>query len=89
MTDLELSAALAEVGNSHEAKITKINGKIMSWSERLLKYAGKAWCEACDGTGALERLDSGYMRRFRLRERDGCKRCGGNSSDVKGRGFHD
>jgi uncharacterized protein (TIGR02996 family) len=34
-------------------------------------------CGTCQGTGAIERLDSGYMRRFGLRQWNGCKACGG------------
>lgn len=43
-------------------------------------------CPRCRGYGAIERLDSGHMRRFGLREWNGCQACGG-SREVKGIGF--
>jgi hypothetical protein len=48
--------------------------------------AGYTWCGNCNGTGALERLDAGYMKRFGLQPWDGCTCCGGNKEN-RGRGF--
>ena len=35
-------------------------------------------CQACNGWGRIRRLDASYMRRFGLREWDGCEACGGD-----------
>lgn len=48
--------------------------------------AGFKWCKKCDGTGAIERLDSGYMKKFGLRPWNGCKACGGGG-ETKGKGY--
>jgi hypothetical protein len=44
-------------------------------------------CPKCDGFGKLERMDSGYMRKFGLREWDGCKTCGSTKPEEAGRGY--
>lgn len=55
--------------------------------DEILRSHGFSRCQKCDGTGAVERLDSGYMRRFGLREWDGCATCGSNSREERGRGY--
>lgn len=44
-------------------------------------------CPQCNGHGATQRLDSGYMKKFGLREWDGCGRCGGDGNEIKGKGY--
>ena len=53
---------------------------------QLVADHGFAWCDACDGTGAVERPDAGHMRRFGLREWDGCRKCGGGR-ETRGKGY--
>ena len=55
--------------------------------DELLASEGKMRCGRCGGHGAVERLDSGYMRRFDLREWNGCESCGGDGHEKKGCGF--
>ncbi len=43
-------------------------------------------CDHCDGHGAVERLDTGYMLRFGLRPWNGCRACGGQG-EVRGSGI--
>lgn len=52
----------------------------------LCEQAGKKVCDQCRGYGCSMRLDASYMRKFNLREWDGCKKCGG-TSNVKGNGY--
>lgn len=52
----------------------------------LAKY-GKTRCPMCSGTGAVARLDAGYMKRFGLREWNGCAVCGSANEEEKGRGY--
>lgn len=57
--------------------------------DSILSHHGKNRCPKCAGTGAVERLDSGYMRRFGLREWNGCVNCGGDGNERRGRGYVD
>jgi hypothetical protein len=52
-----------------------------------IEAVGKVVCSKCAGLGMRERIDSGYMRRFGLRDWDGCDACGGNGNDRRGRGW--
>lgn len=52
----------------------------------MVSARGFQWCTDCDGTGAIERLDSGYMKRFGLPEWDGCSACGGTTNE-RGYGY--
>src|SRR4051812_9578316 len=82
----ERTAGLAHIQEEYEETI---NGLIDVYRQdmcKMIKHAGYILCRDCDGTGAIERLDSGYMRKFRLREWDGCINCNG-SKDIKGYGF--
>lgn len=51
-----------------------------------LRKHNKKRCGKCNGYGKIERLDSGYMKRFGMREWDGCSDCGGDH-EKSGRGF--
>jgi DnaJ-class molecular chaperone len=53
----------------------------------ILANHGAVRCERCEGTGARERLDGSFMRRFGMRDWDGCEYCGGES-ETRGRGFN-
>jgi hypothetical protein len=54
-----------------------------------IRRAGRKPCPDCGMTGALGRIDAGYMKRFGLPEWDGCITCGGEIGypGKKGRGF--
>lgn len=64
--------------------------RIVAEEEQALRRAmaldGFTWCTLCNGTGAIERLDSGYMRRFGLLEWEGCPECGGEG-EKRGKGY--
>jgi hypothetical protein len=55
--------------------------------DKLFQSSGVIRCPKCQGFGKLERLDSGYMRKFGLREWDGCKTCGSTKPEEVGRGY--
>jgi hypothetical protein len=57
--------------------------------DAILSRHGKKRCPKCDATGAVERLDSGHMRKFGLREWNGCDKCGGDGKEKRGRGYVD
>lgn len=57
--------------------------------EALFARYGKKRCPKCNGTGAIQRLDAGYMRRFGLREWNGCSNCGSTDQEERGRGYVD
>lgn len=70
-------------------KSVEIVDKMQKEIDETIKINGKHKCLSCDGTGAVERLNSGYMRKFGLREWNGCLNCGGNGNDKRGFGFID
>lgn len=53
----------------------------------LYKLYDAVRCPRCEGFGRLERMDSGYMKKFGLREWDGCKYCGSTKPEESGRGY--
>ncbi len=53
---------------------------------KVFKKSGVTRCPDCQGRGRIRRPDSNIMRKFRMREWDGCKRCGG-TRETKGRRF--
>lgn len=55
--------------------------------DSIFSRNGVTRCPKCAGTGALERLDAGYMKKFGLQEWDGCKNCGGDGKEQRGRGY--
>jgi hypothetical protein len=94
MTDDDLAAKMADIRDRAEHDIDAIREMATSIREAedrdvamVISEAGRDVCPACRGFGAVERMDSGYMRRFGLREWDGCTRCGGNGGEIRGRGF--
>jgi hypothetical protein len=54
--------------------------------DSILARHGRRRCPDCAGTGAIEKMDAGYMRRFGLREWNGCERCGSTRRDQRGCG---
>lgn len=85
----DVEAVIRELENSLRKVSHMIISKLDYHVDRIFKDNGKTRCLRCQGTGAVERLDSGYMRKFGLREWDGCESCGGDGNEVKGKGFID
>jgi DnaJ-class molecular chaperone len=92
-TDEALVAEIRAVEDAAQKEIRRLEGKITSVSaqctkdvNRIILAAGKAICPDCLGVGAVERLDGSYMRRFGLRDWEGCEKCGGKG-ETRGRGF--
>ncbi len=97
MTDAELAAAVSKIRDDGQKRLDDLNavmesrvdeiGKDVDWRITcLLKDSGRFKCPQCKGLGYVFRLDAGYMRRFGLRELDGCSTCGGEQ-EKKGMGF--
>jgi hypothetical protein len=91
-----LDSQIAEIRTTVEDALTQmreIAQNVVTKGEegidRLLADHGKARCVACNGTGAVERLDSGYRRWFGFTMWEGCKACGGDGADVRGKGYVD
>lgn len=53
---------------------------------RIIKESGRTVCPKCDGCGAIRRLDGSIMRKFGLRDWNGCANCGGDR-ETPGKGF--
>lgn len=67
-------------------KAEKVIADLRVYEDTHLKAHGMKRCPDCDGTGAIQRLDAGYMRRFGLREWNGCEKCGG-LIEKRGKGY--
>lgn len=67
-------------------KLEEIHKSARELINSILKNNKKTRCPKCDGYGKIERLDSGYMRQFGLREWNGCTNCGGDIN-KEGKGF--
>jgi hypothetical protein len=92
---------MAKIDADAESEMDTVRGKLAELQtmadavvERKWKKLESLWaengftkCLHCNGFGKMERFDSGYMRRFQLREWNGCTKCGGNGNDVAGMGF--
>lgn len=79
-------AAKNEVAN-HKNNLREIDAIVLKAIGDAVAAAGKKVCPACRGWGFTQKeLDGPIMRRFGLRDWDGCKTCGG-SREVMGRGF--
>ncbi len=94
MTDTELIqeiASIREWGNDEYTLLQKLardlTAAIQEKVEKAITDSGKIICPQCNGFGKVQRLDSGIMQKFGLRDWDGCKKCGGDGSAVSGRGF--
>lgn len=77
---------MREAEKTFKDRVLEVHEELFDKEEGLFLQHHKVRCRLCDGTGAVERMDSGYMRRFGLREWDGCKACGGEA-DRRGRGY--
>jgi DnaJ-class molecular chaperone len=93
MTDEEVSAALETMRAEAKKRLAALRldaeGVVNTHHREVdvfLRTQERRRCLRCDGTGGVERMDSGYMRRFGLREWDGCPDCGGDG-EKKGKGF--
>lgn len=82
----EAQDALESVSRQFEDHVERIRERRDARIRELVIAAGKLICPDCRGHGEVQRLDAGYMRRFGLREWDGCNRCGGYL-DRRGCGF--
>lgn len=94
MTDDALLEEIAAYRNRCQSEVAICHERIadlVEECERRIKKAieesGRKLCPTCHGHGAIQRLDAGYMRRFGLREWNGCPDCGGDGHEVKGKGF--
>jgi len=92
MTDLEkqmekIRSECQELIHALEVKAQLTAEEAEKKLREAVARAGFHWCGNCNGTGAIERLDAGYMRRFGMREWNGCESCGGDGHEKRGKGF--
>lgn len=69
-----------------EETILTIKQETLKEINRLCLSENREMCQYCQGQGAVLRMDAGYMRKFGLRDWDGCPRCGGDG-EKRGRGY--
>lgn len=77
---------LIDLRDKYEKDTDAATELLLTRIESFCKLQGVTVCPKCQGIGREMRLDAGYMRRFGLREWDGCPECGGDR-DIEGRGF--
>lgn len=94
MSDDEVVAALADLRQSAALELEfledrgrRVLEELSASIDRILSASGRYRCMTCNGTGAIERPDASYMRRFGLRDWNGCLACGGDGGENRGRGF--
>lgn len=94
MTAEELSASLKDIEAVFDRKLASLQKNAQVLAEKYpqhiaeaIRVAGFVVCPECGGHGKKERLDSGIMRKFGLRQWDGCETCGGDGREFPGRGF--
>ncbi len=87
----EVRKAAREAVEALQKRLSQEAEQLLSQAEtkadEMLAAAGRIRCVVCSGHGAVERMDSGYMRRFGLREWNGCQNCGGDGNEKRGKGF--
>ena len=94
ITDDELLSELDSIRRTAEARLDGLRKRSVEVVDELyedlihsIKSAGRIPCDVCGTTGKVARLDAGVMRKFGMREWNGCKNCGGDGNEVSGRGF--